>query len=123
MAWLAVRHGKPRREWCELPGTVGRPRAPGARVTGSDVTIGAHSDHSRTAFAVPHTDNRLIVTRNGRTSEEVLGDQTSYTYQLARLAGAPHGGPPFPAGIDGSVANAELIDECYRRAGLSPRAT
>jgi predicted dehydrogenase len=74
------------------------------------------------AFAVPHMDNRIIVTRNGRTSEEVLGDKTSYTYQLARLADALQGGQPFPAGIDGSVANAELIDECYRRAGLSPRA-
>jgi hypothetical protein len=29
----------------------------------------------------------------------------------------------FPAGIDGSVANANLIDECYRRAGLAPRGT
>ncbi len=75
------------------------------------------------AFAVPHMDNRLEVTRNGRTSEEVLGDQTSYTYQLARLAGALQDGQPFAAGIDGSVANAEMIDECYRRAGLSPRAT
>lgn len=75
------------------------------------------------AFAVPHMDNRLLVTRNGRTSQEVLGDQTSYTYQLARLAGALRGGQPFPAGIDESVANAELIDECYRRAGLSPRGT
>jgi hypothetical protein len=74
------------------------------------------------AFAVPHMDNRLVVTRDGRTSQEVLGDQTSYTYQLARLAGALQGGQPFPADIDGSVANAELIDECYRRAGLSPRA-
>ncbi len=74
------------------------------------------------AFAVPHMDNRIVVTRDGRTSEEVLGDQTSYTYQLARLADALRGGKPFPAGIDGSVANAELIDECYRRAGLSPRA-
>jgi hypothetical protein len=74
------------------------------------------------AFAVPHTDNRLLVTRDGRTSEEVLGDQTSYTYQLARLADALQGGQPFPPGIDGSVANAELIDECYRQAGLSPRA-
>jgi len=74
------------------------------------------------AFAVPHLDNRLVVTRDGGTSEEVLGDQTSYTYQLARLAGALRGGPPFPAGLGGSVANAELIDECYRRAGLSPRA-
>jgi predicted dehydrogenase len=75
------------------------------------------------AFAVPHTDNRLIVTRDGRTSEEVLGDQTSYTYQLARLADALQGGQPLPAGIDESVANAELIDECYRRAALSPRGT
>jgi predicted dehydrogenase len=75
------------------------------------------------AFAVPHLDNRLIVTRSGRTSEEVLGDQTSYTYQLARLADALRSGQPFPADIDGSVVNAELIDECYRRAGLSPRAS
>ena len=74
------------------------------------------------AFAVPHMDNRLLVVRDGRTSEEVLGDQTSYTYQLARLADTVRGGPPFPADIDGSLANAELIDECYRRAGLSPRA-
>lgn len=75
------------------------------------------------AFAVPHMDNRLMVTRSGRTSEEVLGDQTSYTYQLARLADALRSGRPFPADIDGSVVNAELIDECYRRAGLSPRAS
>jgi hypothetical protein len=75
------------------------------------------------AFAVPHLDNRLIVTRDGRTGEEVLGDRTSYTYQLARLAEALRGGRPFPTGIDDSVSNAELIDECYRRAGLSPRAS
>jgi predicted dehydrogenase len=87
-------------------------------VTGTDGTA------TSPAFAVPHTGNRLIVTRNGRTSEVVLGDQTSYTYQLARLADALQGRQqPFPAGIDGAVANAELIDECYRRAGLSPRGT
>jgi predicted dehydrogenase len=75
------------------------------------------------AFAVPHMHNRLVVTRDGRTHEEVLGDRTSYTYQLARLAEDLLGGPPFPVGIDGSVANAELIDECYRRTGLTPRGT
>src|SRR6266576_489931 len=48
------------------------------------------------AFAVPHADNRLVVTRDGRISEEVLGDQTSYTYQLARLAEALRGDEPFP---------------------------
>jgi predicted dehydrogenase len=75
------------------------------------------------AFAVPHTGNRLMLTRDGRTSEEVLGDQTSYTYQLACLADALRSGQPFPGDIDGAVANAELIDECYRQAGLSPRPT
>ena len=68
-------------------------------------------------------DNRLVVTKDGRTTQEVLGDQTSYTYQLARLAAALQGRQAFPADLDGSVANAELIDECYRRAGLAPRAT
>ena len=75
------------------------------------------------AFAVPHTGNRLVVTRNGRVTEEILGDQTSYTYQLARLAEDLRTGRPFPSGIDGAVANAGLIDECYRRAGLSARGS
>jgi hypothetical protein len=56
-----------------------------------------------------------------QVTEEVLGDQTSYTYQLARLAAALRDGQDFPAGIDEAVANAELIDECYRRAGLASR--
>lgn len=85
--------------------------------------IGTDGEATSPAFAVPHMDNRLRVTRRGVTSEEVLGDQTSDTYQLARLTDALRGGQPFPADIDGSVANAELVDECYRRVGLSPRAT
>jgi predicted dehydrogenase len=86
-------------------------------VTGTEGTATSPS------FAVPHLDNRVVVTGPGRTGEEVLGDRTSYTYQLARLTEALQGGRPFPTGIDGSVANAELIDECYRRAGLSPRGS
>jgi predicted dehydrogenase len=73
------------------------------------------------AFAVPHLDSRLLVTRNGQVTEEVLGEETSYTCQLARVAAALRGGQAWPAGPDESVANAELIDECYRRAGLAPR--
>jgi hypothetical protein len=75
------------------------------------------------AFAVPHLDNRLLVTRNGQVTEEVLGGQTSYTYQLARVVAAVRDGQAFPAGVDEAVANAELIDECYRRAGLASRGT
>jgi hypothetical protein len=73
------------------------------------------------AFAVPHMDNRILITRNGNTEERVLGDRTSYTYQLAALAETLQSGAEFLIDVDDSVANAELIDEVYRRAGLSPR--
>ena len=73
------------------------------------------------AFAVPHLDNRIVITRDGSIDEQTLGDQTSYTYQLAALADTLQTGAEFQIDVDDSVANAELIDEVYRRAGLSPR--
>ena len=73
------------------------------------------------AFAVPHLDNRIVITQDGSTYEQTLGDQTSYTYQLAALADTLQTGAEFLIDVDDSVANAELIDEVYRRAGLSPR--
>ena len=74
------------------------------------------------AFAVPHLDNRIVITRDGSTEEQTLGSQTSYTYQLAALADTLETGAEFVIDVDDSVANAELIDEVYRRAGLSPAA-
>ena len=73
------------------------------------------------AFAVPHLDNRIILTRDGSTEGQTLGDQTSYTYQLAALTDTLQTGAEFLIDVDDSVANAELIDEVYRRAGLSRR--
>ena len=73
------------------------------------------------AFTVPHLDNRIVITRNGSTEEQTLGDQTSYNYQLAALAETLRSGAEFLIDVDDSVANAELIDEVYRRAGLTPR--
>jgi len=73
------------------------------------------------AFAVPHLDNRIVITRDGSTEEQTLGEQTSYTYQLAALADMLQTGAEFLIDVDDSVANAELIDEVYLGAGLSPR--
>jgi predicted dehydrogenase len=73
------------------------------------------------AFAVPHLDNRIVITRDGSTEEQTLGAQTSYTYQLAALADTLQTGAEFLIDVDDSVANAELIDEVCRRAGLSAR--
>jgi predicted dehydrogenase len=73
------------------------------------------------AFAVPHLDNRIVITQDGSTEEQTLGDQTSYTYQLAALTDTLQTGAEFLIDVDDSVANAELIDEVYGSAGLSPR--
>jgi predicted dehydrogenase len=84
---------------------------------------GTEGTATSAAFAVPHLDNRIVVTRDGHTEEERHGEHTSYTYQLARLADALADGGPPPEELAGSIANAELVDECYRRAGLRPRGT
>jgi predicted dehydrogenase len=73
------------------------------------------------AFAVPHMDNRIMITRDGSTEVQILGDQTSYTYQLAALAEALQTGAEFLIDVDDSVANAELIDDVYRTAGIPVR--
>ena len=73
------------------------------------------------AFAVPHLDNRLLINRTGERTAEALGTGTSYTYQLDAVAAALAGGHAFPIDVDDSVANAELIDAVYLKAGLSPR--
>lgn len=78
------------------------------------------------AFGVPHLDNRLIVSRTtsadgARATELRLGERTSYTYQLEAVVTALTDGGTFVTDIDDAVANAELIDSCYRSAGLRPR--
>ena len=75
------------------------------------------------AFAVPHMDNRIVITKDGDTEEQTLGDQTSYTYQLAALTSTLQTGAEFLIDVDDSVANAELIDDVYRSAGLAPRTS
>jgi hypothetical protein len=71
--------------------------------------------------AVPHSDNRIVIIQGDNTEEEILGDQTSYTYQLAALTETLRTGAPFLIDVNDSVANAELIDDVYRNAGLRPR--
>jgi predicted dehydrogenase len=72
-------------------------------------------------FAVPHLDNRVVITRGGSTEVKTLGEQTSYAYQLAALVETLQTGAEFLIDVDDSVANAELIDDVYRIAGLPVR--
>ena len=85
--------------------------------------IGSNGTATSPAFAVPHLDNRLLLDQNGQRTTEAHGDQTSYTYQLADVANTLQDGAPFLVDIADAVANAELIDECFQKAGLEPRGS
>ncbi len=93
--------------------------APQRRMTWT--VVGSKATATSAAFGVPHLDNRILLTAGGVTTQETLGDQTSYTYQLAALADTLRDGTPFLVDLDDSVANAEFIDDVLRTAGLSPR--
>ena len=41
-----------------------------------------------------------MITRDGSTEEQILGDQTSYTYQLAALAKTLETGADFVIDVD-----------------------
>ncbi|MTD15018.1 gfo/Idh/MocA family oxidoreductase [Nakamurella sp. YIM 132087] len=73
------------------------------------------------AFAVPHLDNRLLLSGPAGSSEQPHGDLTSYTYQLQAVAETIRTGAPFAFTAADSIATAELIDECYAKAGLPRR--
>lgn len=87
------------------------------RITGSRGTATAIS------FALPHLDDRVVVTTDAGERVEELGRRTSYTYQLEALAAQLRTGAALPIDADDAVATMELIDECYRAAGFPLRPT
>jgi predicted dehydrogenase len=69
----------------------------------------------------PHLDDRVTVITSGGERVERLGRRSSYTFQLEALAAHLRDGTPLPTDAEDSVRTMELIDECYRVAGLGPR--
>lgn len=74
-------------------------------------------------FIHVHDDDRLIITTSEGERTEHLGRTSTYTYQLARFAGAVRQGRTYPTSTADSVATMELIDACYRACGLPPRTS
>jgi len=69
----------------------------------------------------PQFFNRVRVrTDAGTRSERVRGEPT-YTAQLRAFAAAVRGESPMPTDGAHGVANMQVIDEIYRKAGLEPR--
>ncbi len=67
----------------------------------------------------------MVVRTGSGTTTEHHGTRSSYIYQLEALITALRGGTPMPTGPDDAVVTAQLIDRCYRAAGLPlrPRTT
>jgi predicted dehydrogenase len=61
-----------------------------------------------------------VETGDGRTEQEADRSATYY-HQLVAFRDAVVDGAPFPTTADDGVRNMEIIDACYRAAGLDPR--
>jgi predicted dehydrogenase len=83
--------------------------------------VGSRGEVFAPSFVLPHLDDRVLVTVDGRERVEELGRRSSYSYQLEAFAAAVRGGEPVLTGANDAVASAELIDAVYRAAGFDPR--
>ncbi|GAA1615230.1 Gfo/Idh/MocA family oxidoreductase [Kribbella sancticallisti] len=83
--------------------------------------IGTRGEAFAPGFVLPHTDDRVVVTTKEDNWVEQLGRRSSYTYQLEAFTAHLREGTPLPIDADDAVDTMELIDACYREAGLQPR--
>ena len=83
--------------------------------------ICSHGEAAALNFVEPHHDDRIIVTTATGTRTEELGRRSSYTYQLEAFVAHLRDGATLSTDADNAVANMQLIDNCYRAAGLTPR--
>jgi predicted dehydrogenase len=72
-------------------------------------------------FLHTNDDDRLIVTTADGERVEHLGALSTYTYQLHAFTKAVRRGRAYLTTTTDSVATMELVDDCYRGAGLRPR--
>ncbi|HVR33314.1 MAG TPA: Gfo/Idh/MocA family oxidoreductase [Acidimicrobiia bacterium] len=72
--------------------------------------------------APQHGSSITVVTDDGAERFEVEASST-YHHQLVAFRAAVVDDQPIPTGPDDAVANMEVIDACYRAAGLDPRPT
>jgi predicted dehydrogenase len=84
--------------------------------------VGDRGEATAANFVEPHLDDRVFVSAapDGERVEE-LGRRSSYTYQLEALRAHLRDGAPLPIDADDAVASMQLVDDCYRAAGFSPR--
>jgi predicted dehydrogenase len=88
----------------------------GAKVEGSAGTMRV------TNLTGPQMFHRIKVKVGGASRVEHVTKEPTYLFQLRAFAGAVLRGEPFPTDLHDAIANMEVIDACYRAAGLEPRS-
>lgn len=83
--------------------------------------VGSDGEAMAANFVLPHLDDRVTVSGAAGERVERLGTRPSYDYQLEGFAAAVLEEAVLPIGPDDAVETMELIDACYRAAGLEPR--
>jgi predicted dehydrogenase len=72
-------------------------------------------------FLHPHLDDRIVVDTETLKTTEYLGKTYTYTHQLAKFLDCLQNKSPSPVSLKESIATMELIDKCYRVAGMHRR--
>ena len=72
-------------------------------------------------LAPQHGRALLTLDVDGTTSTHEVARTATYFHQLEAFRDAIVNGTPFPTTADDGVRNMEIIDDCYRAAGLEPR--
>ncbi|WP_204075889.1 Gfo/Idh/MocA family protein [Planotetraspora phitsanulokensis] len=88
-----------------------------ARVTGSRGQMRVFN------FIAPQALHRLSYTVDGVTTRVKVPGEATYTYQLRAFLSAVQTGEGNLTPPSDSIANMAVIDEIYRKAGLTPRGT
>ena len=95
--------------------------------TGNDVdahlrVVGERGEMLATNPLAPQNGGALLTVQTdaGKVTHEVDRSAT-YFHQLVAFRDAIVDGVPFPTTADDGVRNMEIIDACYRAAGLDPR--
>lgn len=83
--------------------------------------IGSKGTLHQAQLSYVHTDDRLMLFRDGESIVEELGRTSTFTYQLRAFRDAIRLGTPYSTGTADALANIRAIDAAYAAAGLPPR--
>jgi predicted dehydrogenase len=98
--------------------------APGDSVEAWLRVAGEHGTMIATNPLAPQHGNSMIVVDLGhRIVSEPAEPTSTYFHQLVAFRDSIVDGAAFPTTADDGVRNMEIVDACYRAAGLEPRPT